>query len=166
MKKVIIILCCLFSGINLYSQEMDTTSQEGFSFPLGCKVTIKLVPIDSVNFHYSVLKFEEFNEIIDTYNNDSLLSKNVEENIIEFIFCIGTHGDTEEEKEKHYKTLLLLKSGAKIHLDYEADALFYQQEEYQSTSVVTLWSQAKIVEMWKDAIEFIAIYNFHKKETN
>jgi hypothetical protein len=162
MKNLILLLCFCFAGIALNAQEFDSEPQDAFAFPLGCKVTIKLVPSDSVNFKYRVIAFDEFTEIVDVYNNSQLFSDKLEENTIELFFCIGTTGDTEEEKEKNYRTLLLLKNGAKFPLEYAADMKVYQSESFESTSVINLFPNAKSMEMWPYIIEEIALYGFKK----
>ena len=110
MKKYFLILALVISSAT-YSQDLPTEPANGFAFPLGTKFTIKMHPTDSTNFDYSVIKLEPFQEIVDTYENDSLFKDFDEKNgTIEFYFCLGTSGETDEEKEKNMKVLLLMKT--------------------------------------------------------
>ena len=84
-----------------YSQELPTEPANGYAFPIGSKFTIKLHPIDSTKFDYSIIEYEPFQEIIDTWENDSIFKENGQKGTIEFYFCLSTSGDSQEEKEKN-----------------------------------------------------------------
>ena len=99
MNKLFLLIL-LVIGFSLNAQELPTEPENGFAFPIGSKFTIKLHPTDSVNFDFSIIKFEPFQEIVDTWENDKLFEEKGEEGTIEFYFCLGTNGETEEEKEK------------------------------------------------------------------
>lgn len=99
MQRIIIIFICLFSGV-VYSQELPSEPSNGFSFPIGSKFTIKLISVDSINYDYSVIAFESFQEIVNPWELDSLFAEDGDENTISFYFCLGTSGETEEEREK------------------------------------------------------------------
>jgi len=45
------------------AQELPTTPAKGFAFPIGTKFTVKLIPIDSIHFNYSVIAFATENEV-------------------------------------------------------------------------------------------------------
>ncbi len=67
MKKTLLLtilttICFLAKG-----QELPTIPANGFSFPIGSKFTIKLTPVDSTNFDYSIIKFEKFEKTVDTF---------------------------------------------------------------------------------------------------
>ena len=95
MNKLFLLIL-LVIGFSLNAQELPTEPENGFAFPIGSKFTIKLHPTDSVNFDFSIIKFEPFQEIVDTWENDKLFEEKGEEGTIEFYFCLGTNGETEE----------------------------------------------------------------------
>ena len=86
MKRFLIIT---FLAITFFAQAQELPSEpaNGFAFPIGSKFIIKLVPTDSVNFDYSVISFEPFEEIVDVFENDELFEEEGEENTIVFYFC-------------------------------------------------------------------------------
>lgn len=164
MNKIFITFVIILLGVSAKNQTLDTIPQEGFAFPIKSKITLKLVPADSLKYKYYILKYEPFDEIIDTYENDKYISKNLEENTIELIFCVGTHGDTEKEKKENYQSLLLIKNGTKYPLEYEADMRVYKKEEFEPTSVVPLYPNVKNMEMWPYLIEEIGLHGFRQSK--
>ena len=160
MKKLIVILI-LIINFGAYSQNLPTEPANGFAFPLGTKFTIKLHPTDSTNFDYSIIEFEPFQDIIDTWENDSLFKENAEKNgTIEFYFCLGTSGETEEEKDKNMKVLLLMKNRTEYSLEYNSDIQREENGKFETTSNVGTYSGAKGTEMWPYMIQQIALNEF------
>jgi len=160
MKKIILILTLMIS-FGAYSQDLPTEPANGFTFPLGAKFTIKMYPTDSTSFDYSIIKFEPFQEIIDTWENDSLFKENVEnDGTIEFYFCLGTSGETEKEKEKNMKVLLLMKNRTEYSLEYDSYIQTEENGEFETTSNVGTYSGAKGTEMWPYMIQQIALSKF------
>lgn len=117
MKKLFLILL-LAIGYFAQAQDLPTEPSNGFSFPLGSKFTIKLTAVDSSNYDYSVIAFEAFHEIIDSWKNDDLFADKGADSTIVCYFCVGTHGDTEEEREKNMKIFLLMKNYTQMALKY------------------------------------------------
>ena len=163
MKKFLTIL---FLMIVCFVQAQKSLSEpaKGFVFPLGSKFVLKLVPIDSVNYECSVMSFEPFEEIVDTWGNNELFSEEGEENTILFYFCLGTSGETEQERKNNMKVLLLMKNFSK-----EKDRLFYTSEiqlkkngKFQPTSNVGTYPNVKTVEMWSYMIYSIGLKEFRK----
>jgi hypothetical protein len=162
MKKLFFtIVICFMSGV-LYAQVFDTIPRNGFEFPLKSKITLKLVAIDSVNYQYYIMSYKSFNKIIDTYENDKYLSKEVVDNTIELIFCVATHGKNKKEREANYQTLLLIKNGTKYPLTYRAKMKVGKSKSFESTSVVPLYPMVKNMEMWPYLIEKIALLEFKR----
>lgn len=160
MKRLFVVLA-LMIAFSAHSQDLPTEPATGFTFPLGCKFTLKIYPTDSTNFDYSIIAFERFEEIIDTWNNDSLFEKNSKENgTIEFYFCIGTEGKTEEEKEENMKILLLMKNRTKYSLNYTSEIQTEEDGTFELTSNVGTFSGAKGTEMWPYFIYQIALSDF------
>ncbi|WP_243348843.1 hypothetical protein [Parabacteroides sp. FAFU027] len=161
MKKILCLIFTLISGLSVFAQEADTTAHEGFAFPIKSKVTIKLIPVDSVNFHYKVLKVEPFNETPDV-SDKACLPASLEENTLEFVFCVGTMGDRQKGNGKNLKTLLFIKHGLKFALEYNADIQCPNVPEFKNTSVMALFPNVPSTEIWPYPIEQIALYGFKK----
>lgn len=163
MKKILIILFCSLCTF-IQAQDLPTPPQKGFSFPIGTKFTLKIHPVDSINFDVSVETFEPFTEVIDSRNNDYLFEEEGEENTIVFYFCLATHGETEEEKEKNMKVYLLFKNYSKEVLRYISDIQRTEDVEYESTSNIGMFPGAKGTEIWPYMIYFIGLHDFQKYE--
>lgn len=138
----------LFSSLSLFSQELPTDPAPGFAFSIGTRFTIKMVPVDSVHFNFSLVEFEPFKETIDTYETDSLFDEKGMEGTIEFYFCYGTHGITAKEKEKNMKILLLMKKRTDFNFNYKSDIQRLEGGEFEETSNVGTYSGAMGTEMW------------------
>lgn len=157
-------LTVIFLAITCFAQaqELPPIPTNGFAFPLGSKFVIKLVPKDSVNFDYSVLSFEPFEEIVDTQKEDDLFEKKGEDNTIVFYFCLGTSGETEQEREKNMKVLLIMKNYTKEILNYTSEIQREEDGEYEETSNVGIYPNAIATEIWPYMIYSIGLREFRK----
>lgn len=144
---------------------MPTVLAEGFSFPIGTKFTLKIHPVDSINFNISVIEFEPFTDIIDSWNNNHLFSDKGEDNTITCYFSLATHGDTEEEKEKNMKVYFLFKNYSKESLQYLSEIQREKDGELESTSNVGMFPGAKGTEMWPYMIYTIGLRGFQKMQS-
>lgn len=159
MKYFLIILFVLLN-VSGFSQELPTEPANGFSFPIGSKFTIKLYPKDSANFDYSIIRFEPFHEVVNMWDNDKLFQETGDEESIEFYFCLGTRGETDEEREENMKVLLLMKNYTKYRLSYQSDILISEDGEFQETSNVGSFPGAKGTEIWPYMIYEIGLHDF------
>lgn len=160
----IFFLILLVIGLNVSGQDLPTEPENGFVFPIGSKFTIRLYPTDSIHFDYSIVKFEPYQEIIDTWKNDELFEDNGEEETIEFYFCFGTNGETEEEKEKNMKILLLMKNRTEFALNYNSVIQTKEDGEFEETSNIGTFPGVKGTEMWPYMIHQIGLNGFKKME--
>jgi len=144
------------------AQELPSIPANGFAFSLGSKFVIKLIPTDSVNFDYSVLSFEPFEEIIDTRKKDDLFEKKGEGNTIAFCFCLGTSGETEQEREKNLRVLLIMKNYTKEVLNYTSEIQREEDGGYEETSNVGTFPDAIGTEIWPYMIYSIGLREFRK----
>ena len=144
------------------AQELPSIPANGFAFPLGSKFVIKLIPTDSVNFDYSVLSFEPFEEIVDTRKKDDLFEKKGEDNTIVFYFCLGTSGETEQEREKNMRVLLIMKNYSKEVLNYTSEIQREEDGEYKETSNIGTFPNAIGTEIWPYMIYSIGLREFRK----
>lgn len=158
MRNIFIILFGMIA-ISSYSQ----APANGFVFPIGSKFTLKLHPVDSLNFNISVINIEPFTEIIDSWNNDHLFKDIEGDDTIVCYFCLATHGDTEEQKEKNMKVYFLFKNYSKISLRYASDIQRKEDGEFTSTSNVGMIPKVKGIEMWPYMIYTIGLHDFQKK---
>ncbi|MBC8321241.1 MAG: hypothetical protein H8E34_11010 [Bacteroidetes bacterium] len=163
MKKLIVVLI-IITGIHSIGQELPTNPENGFTFPIGSKFTIKMYPIDSVHFNYSIVDFEVYDEILPTWENDSLFSKKENDETIEFYFGIGTHGETEKEREENMKVLLMFKNFTDHSLSYSSDIQREENGEFEETSNVGTYTGAKGTEMWPYMIYTIGLSDFKELE--
>lgn len=163
MNKIILVLS-LALGFFINAQDLPTKPENGFAFPIGSKFTIKLHPTDSTNFDFSIIKFEPFQEVVDTWKNDELFEKKGEDGTIEFYFCLGTSGKTEEEKEKNMKVLLLMKNRTKYSLNYNSDIQKTENGKFEKTSNLGTHPNVKSNEMWPYMIYQIGLNNFRKRK--
>ena len=159
MKKLLLILF-LATSIVAYSQELPTEPANGFAFPIGTKFTIKLHPTDSTRFDYSIIEFEPFQEVIDTWDNDKLFKEKGQDETIEFYFCLSTSGETEKEKKKNMKVVLIMKNRTKHSLSYKSDIQTTEDGEFKETSNVGTYKGAKGTEMWPYMIYQIGLHDF------
>jgi len=159
MKKGILLILFIVFGVHIYGQVIDSIPRQGFSFPIGSRVTIQLIPVDSVNFNYRVIKFEAYHEIIDIESNKKLLPDSIGNNIVEFIFSYGRYGS--DEKNNEYKIVLELRSSVTAALEYKAD-IQVPNQVFKSTSVEPLFHMVVSKELWPYQIDMIALHDFHK----
>ena len=148
--------------LSLKTQELPSVPANGFSFPIGSKFTIKLTPVDSNNFNYSVIEFEKFDKTVDTYNHDGLFNKTGNDSTITFYFCFGTQGDNEAEKKENMKVLLLMKNYTKYMLKYTSEIKRKENGEYESTSNDGTFSGSISNEIWPYMIYSIGLREFKK----
>ncbi len=148
------------------AQELPTIPANGFAFSLGTKFTIKLIPTDPDHYDYSVLTFETFHEIINTNEKEKLFEEKGEDNTVVCYFCVGTHGETEEERDKNMRVLLIMKSFSKETLSYTSDIQTEEEGEYEETSNMGTFPGAIMMEMWPYMIYSIGLRDFRKYGTD
>jgi len=159
MKNIIFILLLINSFV-VVSQELPTPPANGYAFPIGTKFTIKLFPIDSVNFEISIIEFEAFQEIIDTWENSNLFKEDSKNGTIEFYFCLSTRGSTDEERKENMQVVLLMKNLTDFSLLYKSDIQIKEGGEFSETSNIGTISGLKGTEMWPYMIYQIGLHDF------
>ncbi|MFH0893438.1 MAG: hypothetical protein V2A54_03290 [Bacteroidota bacterium] len=162
MKNFILTISLYLAFNGISAQNLDTIPRDGFSFPIRSKLILKMVETDSAKYKYYILSYEPFDTIINTHEENSYLSEKPANNTIELLFCVGTHGETQKEKDKNLETLLILKNGMKDPIQYKADIIKYPKENFESTSVVPLYPGALTREMWPYFITEIGLHDFQK----
>lgn len=76
------------------------------------------------------------------------------------ISSLGTSGETDEEKEKNMKVLLLMKNRTENSFEYNSDIQTEENGGFKTTSNVGTYSGAKGTEMWPYMIHQIALNEF------
>lgn len=163
MKKHLSLLF-LLSSFSVFSQDLPTLPAIGYSFPIGNKFTIEMVRVDSVNFSYSIIEFEPFEEVIDYFSTDTLFKDEGKPGTIEFYFCLGTSGETEEEREKNMKVVLTFKNRTEFNFSYQSDILVDENGEFEETSNMGSYPGAIGNEWWPYMIYEIGLHDFKLKE--
>lgn len=143
--------------------EQSAAQEQGFVFPMGCRVVIQLDSIQSSgDVDYKVVYYEDFAEIIDTYDNISHFFADQPKNTVQFIFTVATHGKTKSEVERNYRSILLIRSRYPYELSYHAAISSPKTENLNPTKVLTLLPNVKNTELWQYYTDSVAIYDFGK----
>ncbi len=172
MKKIF--LTFLFICIHCFpqAQNMDTIQNmqpvpgPAFMFPLGARFTIKLYAVDSASFHYVVEDYQDFQEFIDLENTEKYFTAAAKDSTIEVVFCIGTYGNTPQEREQNFRSVILLKNRTNSILTYNVEAQEREKEKYEPTPVLPLLPNKVSVETWPYPIGSIALINFRIFDLN
>lgn len=159
MKSVLFVLIVVFN-LSAFAQELPSPPANGFAFPLGTKFTIKLIPKKKQCFDFSVIAFEPFQDIINSWESDTLFKETEKNGTIEFYFCLSTSGETEQEREDNMKVVLIMKNRTDYHLSYKSDIQTEEGGDFEETSNVGTYSGALTTEMWPYMIYQIGIHDF------
>jgi hypothetical protein len=159
MKNIILILLLATNFVG-FSQELPTQPANGFTIPIGTKFTIMLHPVDSISFNYSIIEIEPYQEIVDTWENDSLFNSEGLKGTIEFYFCLSTSGKTDKEKKENMQVVLIMKNRTDYSLSYMSDIQTKEDGDFEETSNIGTFSGAKGIEMWPYIIYQIGLYDF------
>lgn len=157
MWRKLLLGCAIILSVSGFGQELPTDPQNGFVFPIGSKFTIKLYPLDSGKFDCSIIAYEPFIETIDYFETDTLFDEREKDGTLDLMFCIGTNGKTDEEREQSMKVVLIIKNRTDFALDYLSEILLDEAGEFQPTSNAGLYPGASYTEMWPYVIYQIAI---------
>ena len=82
--------------------------------------------------------------------------------MIEFYFCLATHGKTEQEKKENMKVVLLMKNRTKYSLSYKSDIQTEEDGEFRETSNEGMFQGVKGMEIWSTMIYQIGLHDFKK----
>ncbi len=168
MKKTFIpFIIVLFTiSQSLFSQmsDKDLPSDYGtFAIPLWSKAVLELKSVDSTNFVYRILSLDRYEEYYSFNKRPDLFSEHPKENTVE-IFFVGAYFN-EGKEDSDYKTTLVLRNNLKTPIIYSADIQYYHKDEFENTSIVGAFPNAKTIEMWQHKIDQIALYDFKILET-
>jgi len=163
MKKLILIAILAMQFCS-QAQEIPSPPANGFAFPIGSKFTIKLYPVDSTHFDFSVIAYEAFDQTISLHENDSLFKTDGEAGTIDFYFCFATDGDTEKERDENMHVVLLFKNRTIYAMNYTSEIQRKEDGKFESTSNVGTYPGVKTNEMWPYMIYQIGLFDFRRME--
>ncbi len=161
IRKTLIIFALLIS-CSAQAQQADTSAIAGFAFPMYSKISIRLIPIDSVRFHYAILNFDLFEEKFDLNQLDQYTSIKAPEGTIDILVSIGTKGSTEEEKKANKHSVFIIRNGTEYPLEFSLDILKLDQTVYEPMAVMPVIPYSSSIEMWDYSVEMIGLFNFMK----
>ena len=161
MKKIFLLLLMTICVV-INAQTIPTLPCKAKKIPIGTKVVFKLVPTDSAIYDISILSEEPFETIIDMFNHDSLFTDIRIDSVLVCYFCIGTYGDTEEERNQNMNTVLLIKNKSSYNLSYDSEIRTVEYGDFEKTSNVGCFAGATTMEQWPYMIYTIGISNFRK----
>lgn len=145
------------------SQNDSLPEPEYYSFPLGCKFQLHLKLDDEKHFKYTVENFEDFHEIVNSHDNDSIFPTQLRGNTMDVIFCISSKGEAKKDGS-NYITTLYLRNNSDYYIDYKAEILIRGGENYKESNVLGIFPGIKSTEMWPYPIDYISLDNFEIKQ--
>jgi len=161
MKKlltlVFLVVACSLQALQAQkSPLLPSKPANKAAFPLGSKFVIKLVPVDSVNFNYSVLSIEPFKKEV-VWDSDELFEEGGADSTVVFYFGVGTIGDKKA-------TFLLMKNYSKIPLLYTSEIKRQKDGQFEPTSNIGTLPKIRVWEMWPYPISYIGLSEFRKDD--
>lgn len=167
MKNLILILLINIFSINIQAQQklnipekLPTNFENSFSFPLGSKVLLELKEKKNGQYEYSVVSVEKVEGYYSLESDKNLFDENPKENTVEIYFMGAFYNEGKEDKD--WKSLLMMRNNLKKPLNYKADIKYYFKENFENTSIVGAFPNAKTNEIWAHKIDFITLYDFEK----
>ena len=160
IRTSIVIIAVMLSGV--VKAQADTSSVPGFAFPMYSQMSIRLIPIDSVRFHYTILNYDLFDEKFDLEHLENYTNKKAAEGTIEILVSIGTKGTTEEEKKANKQSVFIIRNGTEYPLEFSLDIQKLNQTVYEPVAVMPVIPHGSSVEMWDYSVEMVGLFNFMK----
>lgn len=164
MKKVLIslLLTAIVSGFAANGQTKEGDRMRFDAIKIGCKFKLRLEPYDSLLYLYAIESLDTLAPGNDprSLETDGLFPENVEHNTIEGYFYM----DTSSQDPTNKSSRLILKSGMDSVLRYDAAILVPGKKKFEPTSVVQLYPQLPVHEIWPYPIEAIVLMWFRKAE--
>lgn len=167
MKKLILILLTNIFCLSIQAQrklnvpeKFPTKFENSFTFPLGSKVLLELKEKKNGKYEYSVLSIEKIKGYYSLEAGENLFEENPKENTVEIYFMGAYYNKGKEDKD--WKSLLMIRNNLKEPISYKADIKYYFKEDFENTSIVGAFPNAKTDEIWAHKIDFITLYDFEK----
>lgn len=151
MKKIylLFITFCIFS--------FKSDNGDSFNIELKQKIVLKVTQKNSTEFEFTELKREPFNEIIDVWNNNNVLSKIKKKETIEFYLCQAQENGKES-------TVLLINSRSKFSFSFDTEIQKTDESEFEKVPNVGTHKNSQTQESWAWKIKQIRISNFRLKK--
>jgi len=145
MKWLPIFMLLIFFGLKAFSQDENVIE-------LKTQATFILTQTSNGRYECKVAEMKKFNEKTDI-TGDQLLKDKIDTNQVRLYFFRGKFGDSK-------KTLLIIKSGLKVALNYNARIKLAGAEEFRQTDVEPLFPNVKSLEEWPDNVIEIMLGDF------
>lgn len=161
IKKLFVGIAMLIA-CSAQAQKADSSAISGFAFPMYSKISIRLIPIDSVRFHYAILNFDLFEEKFDLNQLEKYTAIKAPEGTIVILVSIGTKGSTEEEIKANKHSVFIIRNGTDYPLEFSLDVLKLNQTVYEPVAVMPVIPHSSSIEMWDYSVEMVGLFNFMK----
>jgi hypothetical protein len=125
-------------------------------------MSIRLIPIDSVRFHYTILNYDLFEDKFDLEHLENYTNIKAVEGTLEILVSIGTKGTTEEEKKANKHSVFIIRNGTDFPLEFSLDVLKLNQTVYDPVASMPVIPNGSSVEMWEYSVEMLGLFNFMK----
>lgn len=167
MKKLLLILLINFICLNIHAQKklnvpekFPTNFENSFTFPLGSKILLELKEKANGKYDYSVISIEKIEGYYSFEADENLFDEKPQVNTVEIYFMGAYYNDGKDDKD--WKSLLMMRNNIKNPINYKADIKYYFKDDFENTSIVGAFPNAKTNEIWAHKIDFITLYNFEK----
>ena len=151
MKQLTLIIIFSFFGLRVFSQDEN-------AIELKTAATFVLTKTSGGQYNCKVAEIKKFNPGADL-TGDRLLKEKVDSNQVRLFFFRGKFGDRNA-------TLLIIKSGLKVALKYNAKIKIAGDDDFHVTDVEPLFPNVKSLEEWPDNLIEIILSDFALSETS
>jgi hypothetical protein len=140
----------MFMLLTMFS--LKAFSQDETAIELKTQATFILTKIANGQYDYKVAEIKKFDEKADI-TGDKLLRDKVDSNQVRLYFFRGNFGGSK-------KTLLIIKSGLKVALKYNARIKIAGEDQFRPTDVEPLFPNVKSLEEWPANVIEIILEDF------
>lgn len=146
----------LFPFFIFISLSLDVSAQlsEKPEIKIDTKFTLELMPKNSLEFDYRILKSEPYNNNKDEYSARKALSDSLKPNQVQGVFTTGYFGDK-------LATLLIIKTGNERPLEYNLSIKRNGKRKFKKTSTIAITTVPNI-EVWQEKISSLKFSNFKR----
>jgi hypothetical protein len=145
MKQFIIIFLAGLLSLKAFSQDEN-------SIKLQSEATFILTKTTTGRYDCKLAEIKKFDNGPDE-SGDQLFKGKVDSNQVKLFFFRGKFGSAPA-------TLLIIKSGLSVPLEYHARIKREGRDEFRTTDVMPLYPNLKSVEEWPDNLDEIILDNF------
>jgi hypothetical protein len=148
-------------------ENLPTSKENSFDFPINKKFTIKLHTTDSIHFDFSVIEFEKtdgvnYSDLPRYFSNDG-----TRQGTIEIYFTIGINGEYQPSGDTSARVVWVVKNWTEFDLmyDIETQESFFNKK-FKPTTNSGVKAGAIAIEMWNEMLNDMRLSNLRIKETS